>query len=63
MIALKFLLGDENVEIVIPGMMRVSEVAENIAVASCTYYLNNPSLYHDKTVCIQPNITIFLCKY
>ena len=42
MTALKFLLGDKNVEVVISGMRSVSEVAENIAVASCTYYLNNP---------------------
>ena len=44
MTALKFLLGDENVEIVIPGMMSVSEVVENIAVASCTYALTNTEL-------------------
>ena len=44
MTALKFLLGDENVEVVITGMMSVSEVVENIAVASGTYALTNTEL-------------------
>ncbi len=44
MTALKFLLGDKNVEVVIPGMRSVSEVVENIAVASGTYALTNTEL-------------------
>lgn len=33
-IALKFLLGNEYVDVVIPGMMSISEVEENVTVAS-----------------------------
>jgi predicted aldo/keto reductase-like oxidoreductase len=44
MTALKFLLGDKNVEVVISGMRSVSEVVENIAVTSGTYALTNTEL-------------------
>ena len=43
-IALKFLLGDKNVDVVIRGMMSIAEVEENIAIASGTYTLTNAEL-------------------
>jgi predicted aldo/keto reductase-like oxidoreductase len=42
--ALKFLLGDENVDVVIPGMMSVAEVEENITITSGTYALTDAEL-------------------
>lgn len=42
--ALKFLLNDENVDVVIPGMMNLQEVEENIAAASASYKLNSEEL-------------------
>ncbi|MCW4037478.1 MAG: aldo/keto reductase [Candidatus Bathyarchaeota archaeon] len=43
-LALKFLLGDEHVDVVIPGMLSVAEVEENIAVASGIYTLTDAEL-------------------
>jgi len=43
-IALKFLLGDKNVDLVIPGVMRVQEVEENVSVASDSYVLDPEEL-------------------
>ena len=43
-IALKFLLGDENVDVVIPGVMRVQEVEENVSVFSDSYVLDSEEL-------------------
>lgn len=37
--ALKFVLSRENIDVVIPGMMSVAEVEENVAVASGLYSL------------------------
>jgi predicted aldo/keto reductase-like oxidoreductase len=37
--ALKFLLADRNVNVVVPGMMTVQEVEENVAVAKGSYRL------------------------
>jgi aryl-alcohol dehydrogenase-like predicted oxidoreductase len=37
--ALKFLLDKDNVDIVIPGMISIAEVKENITIASA--YLSN----------------------
>jgi predicted aldo/keto reductase-like oxidoreductase len=42
--ALKFLLGDKNTDVVIPGMMTVAEVEENITVASGTYTLTKAEM-------------------
>ncbi len=42
--ALKFLLNDKNVDVVIPGMMNLQEVEENIATASASYTLNSEEL-------------------
>ncbi|MCW3987475.1 MAG: 4Fe-4S dicluster domain-containing protein, partial [Candidatus Bathyarchaeota archaeon] len=36
--------GDKNVDVVIPGMMSIAEVEENIAIASGTYTLTNAEL-------------------
>lgn len=38
--ALKYCLGTEQVDVVIPGMMSVAEVEENVAIASGTYTLS-----------------------
>lgn len=43
-VALKFILKDENVDVVIPGMMNVAEVEENVAVASGPYDLSTEDL-------------------
>ena len=43
-LALKFILKDENVDVVIPGMMSVSEVEENVAITSQPYDLNADDL-------------------
>ncbi|MGD0328870.1 MAG: aldo/keto reductase [Nitrososphaeria archaeon] len=42
--ALKFLLNDKNVDVVIPGMMNLQEVEENIATASASYKLSSEEL-------------------
>jgi len=42
--ALKFVLSNENVDVVIPGMASVSEVEENIRVASGSYSLTEEEL-------------------
>jgi len=42
--ALKFLLGDERVDVVIPGMMSVAEVEENVAVSRGPYTLSDEEL-------------------
>ena len=36
-VAIKYLLNDENVDVIIPGMALVSEVDENISVTACEY--------------------------
>jgi predicted aldo/keto reductase-like oxidoreductase len=43
-VALKFILKDENVDVVIPGMMTVAEVEENVVIASQPYDLNADDL-------------------
>ena len=40
-IALKFLLGNEDVDVVIPGMMSIAEVDENVALGLGPYSLSN----------------------
>jgi len=42
--ALKFLLGNERVDVVIPGMMSVAEVEENVAVSRGPYTLSDEEL-------------------
>jgi len=42
--ALKYLLGDANVDVIVPGMMNVQEVEENVAVASGSYRLTAEDL-------------------
>lgn len=42
--ALKFILRNENVDVVIPGMMSVEEVEENVTVASGSYTLSDEEL-------------------
>jgi len=42
--ALKYLLGDANVDVIVPGMMNVQEVEENVAVALGTYTLTAEDL-------------------
>ena len=42
--ALKFLLGDDNVDVIIPGMMSVVEAEENVAISSGTYTLSKAEL-------------------
>lgn len=42
--ALKFLLGDENADVVIPGTMSVQEVKENVSVASASPVLESEEL-------------------
>ncbi|MCW3975329.1 MAG: aldo/keto reductase [Candidatus Bathyarchaeota archaeon] len=43
-VALKFILKDENVDVVIPGMMSVVEVEENVAITSHPYDLSADDL-------------------
>jgi len=42
--ALKFLLGDKNVDVVVPGMKSIQEVEENVSVASTSYVLGPEEL-------------------
>lgn len=42
--ALKYVLNNENVDVVIPGMMSISEVEENVAVSSASYTLTENEL-------------------
>ncbi len=43
-VALKFLLNDKNVDLIIPGMMSIREVEENIAIASGPHMLSKSEL-------------------
>ena len=42
--ALKFLLDNKNVDVIVPGMMSVQEVEENVSVASASYVLSPEEL-------------------
>ena len=42
--ALKFILGNEKIDVVIPGMMSTAEVVENVSIASGPYILNSKDL-------------------
>ena len=42
--ALKYILREENVDVVIPGMMSIDEVEENVKIASGSYALNSEEL-------------------
>ncbi|MGD0329709.1 MAG: aldo/keto reductase [Nitrososphaeria archaeon] len=42
--ALKFLLNDKNVDVIVPGMMSLKEVEENVAIASASHALSSEEL-------------------